>query len=92
MVGFFETLSILALDILGLGILGLGILSLGILSCHPPKEMPMRLKNYYRNKQFYFFASYKFLIFLDTQLHEPKISEKTISEFLGNGVFISRKN
>ena len=58
-----------------------GILGLGILSCHPPKEMPIKLKNYYKNNQF-FFASYNFLIFLDTQLHEPKISEKTISELL----------
>ena len=69
-----------------------GILNLGILSCHPPKEMPIKLKNYYKNNQFYFFASYNFLIFLDTQLHEPKISEKTISEFFGEGVFINRKN
>ena len=31
---------------------------------------------------------YNFLIFRDTQLHEPKISEKTISEFFGNGVLV----
>ena len=78
MLRYFGTVGIL-----GLGILGFGILSLGILSCHPPKEMPIKLKNYYyNNNQFYFFASYNFLIFLDTQLHEPKISEKTISELL----------
>ena len=27
-------------------------------------------------------------LFLDTQLHEPKTSEKTISEFFGNGVLV----
>ena len=43
--------------------------------------MPMKLKNYYK-KTILIFAPYNFLIFLDTQLHEPKISEKTISEFL----------
>ena len=63
MLRYFGTLSILAsgilgfgnsgIGILGLGILGLGILSLGILSCHLPKEMPMKLKNYYyKKKQF----------------------------------------
>ena len=57
MLGYFGTLSILALAILGLGILSLGtlslgILSLGILSCHPPKEMPIKLKNYNKNNQF----------------------------------------
>ena len=86
MLGYFGTVGIL-----GLGILGFGILSLGILSCHPLKEMPIKLKNY-KNNQFYFFASYNFLIFLDTQLHEPKISEKTISEFFGIGVVFNRKN
>ena len=85
--GYFGTFSILAL-----GILGLGILSLVVLSCHPPKEMPMKLKNYYKKQPILIFASYNFLIFLDTQLHEPKISEKTIPEFLGNSVFINRKN
>ena len=85
MIGYFGTLSILAL-----GILGLGILSLGILSCHPPKEMPMKLKNYYKNNQFYILR-HNFLIFLDTQLHEPKISEETIPDFLGNGVFLAAK-
>ena len=62
MLRYFGTLSILVsgilgfgslgFGILGLGILGLGILSLGILSCHPPKEIPMKLKNYYKNNQF----------------------------------------
>ena len=57
MLRYFGTLSILVSGILGFGILGsgilgLGILSLGILSCHPPKEMPMKLKNYYKNDQF----------------------------------------
>ena len=31
---------------------------------------------------------YNFRIFVDTQLHEPKISEKTISEFFRNGVLV----
>ena len=52
MLGYFGTLSILALGMLGLGIVGWGILSLGIFSCHPPKEMPMKLKNYYKNNHF----------------------------------------
>ena len=57
MLRYFGTLSILVsgilgFGILGFGILGLGILSLGILFCHPPKEMPMKLKNYYKNNQF----------------------------------------
>ena len=62
MLKYFRTLSILVsgilcfgilgFSILGSGILGLGILSLGILSCHPPKAMPMKLKNYYKNNQF----------------------------------------
>ena len=30
----------------------------------------------------------KILVFLDTQLHEPKISKKIISEFFGHGVFV----
>ena len=46
----------------------------------------MKLKNYYKKQPILIFAPYNFLIFLDTQLHEPKISEKTISEFFGNGV------
>ena len=28
------------------------------------------------------------MIFLDTQMQEPKISEKTISEYFGNGVLV----
>ena len=52
----------------------------------------MKLKNYYKkNKKqpILIFAPYNFLIFLDTQLHEPIMSEKTISEYFGNGVLIS---
>ena len=44
-------------------------------------EMPMKLKNYYKNQPILIFAPYNFLIFLDTQLHEPKISRKTITVF-----------
>ena len=44
--------------------------------------MPMKLKNY---KKHIIFAPYNFLIFLDTQLHEPKIS---VSEFFGNGILV----
>ena len=47
----------------------------------------MKLKNYYK-KPILIFAPYNILIFLDTQLHEPKISEKTISEFFGNDVLV----
>ena len=50
-------------------------------------EMPTKL-NYYKKQPILIFALYIFLIFLDTQLHEPKISEKTISEFFGNGVLV----
>ena len=49
--------------------------------------MPMKLKKLLQ-KTILIFAPYNFLIFLDTQLHEPKISEKTISEFFGNGVLV----
>ena len=48
--------------------------------------MPMKLKNYDKKQPVLIFAPYNFVIFLDTQLHEPKVSEKTISEFFGNGV------
>ena len=51
-------------------------------------EMPMKLKNYYKKQPILIFAPYNFLIFLDTQLHEPKISEKTIFEFFGNGASV----
>ena len=55
--------------------------------------MPMKLKNYYKKRPILIFAPNNFLIFLDTQLHEPKISKKTISEFFGNGVLVfSGKN
>ena len=47
--------------------------------------MPMKLKNY-KKQPILIFAQYNFLVFLDTQLHEQKISEKTISEIFGNGV------
>ena len=50
--------------------------------------MPMKLKNFYKKQPFLIFAPYNFLIFLDAQLHEPEISEKTISEFFGNGVLV----
>ena len=50
--------------------------------------MPTKLKNYYKKQPILIFAPYNFLIFLDTQLYEPKISEKTISEFFGNGVLV----
>ena len=43
--------------------------------------MPMKFKNLYKKQPFLIFAPYIFLIFLDTQLHEPKISETTISEY-----------
>ena len=51
-------------------------------------EMPTKLNNCYKKQPFLIFALYNFLIFLDTQLHEPKVSEKTISEFFGNGVLV----
>ena len=50
--------------------------------------MPTKPKNYSKKQTILIFAPYNFLIFLDTQLHEPKISEKTISEFFGNGVLV----
>ena len=50
--------------------------------------MPMKLKNYYKKQPILIFAPYNFLIFLHTQLHEPKISEKFISEFFGNGILV----
>ena len=48
----------------------------------------MKLKNYYKKQLILIFAPYNFLIFIDTQLHEPKITEKTISEFFGDGVLV----
>ena len=50
--------------------------------------MPMKQKNYYKKQSLLIFAPYNFLIFLDNRLHEPKISEKTISEYFGNGVLV----
>ena len=54
--------------------------------------MPMKLKNYYKQQPFLIFAPYNFLIFLNTRLHEPQISKKTISEFFGNCVLIFQEN
>ena len=51
----------------------------------------MKLKNYYKNNQFYFLRYNIFYFFFDTQLHEPKISGITDSEILGNGVFLAAK-
>ena len=51
--------------------------------------MPMKQNNYYKKQPILIFAPSNFLIFLDTRLHEPKISEKTISELFGNGVLVS---
>ena len=39
-------------------------------------------------KTYFIFAPYNFLIFLDTLLHEPRTSEKTISKLFGNGVLV----
>ena len=41
-------------------------------------------ENYYK-KPVLIFAPYSFLIFLDAEMHEPKISAKTISELFGTG-------
>ena len=53
-----------------------------------PNEMLMKLKNYYKKQRIWIFAPYNFLIFLYTQLHEPKISQKTVPEFFGNVVSV----
>ena len=50
--------------------------------------MPMKLKNYNKKQPILIFASDNFLIFLDTQMHELKTSEKTISEYFDNGILI----
>ena len=50
--------------------------------------MPTKLKNYYKKQPILIFAPYNFLIFLDIQLRELKLSEKTISELFGNGVSV----
>ena len=50
--------------------------------------MAKKPQNYYKKQPILIFAPYTFLIFLDTQLHEPKISKKTISDFFGNGVLV----
>ena len=48
----------------------------------------MKLQNYYKKQSILIFAPYNFLIFLYTQLHEAKISERTLSEFFGNDVLV----
>ena len=58
------------------------------LNCPSSNEMPIKLRNYYKKQPILIFEPYKFLIFLDTQLHEPKISEKTNFEFFGSGVLV----
>ena len=50
--------------------------------------MPMKLKNNYKRQRILIFAPYNFLIFLNTELPEPKISQKTIFEYFGNGVLV----
>ena len=52
-----------------------------------PHQTPMKMKNY-KKQPVIIFAPYNFLIFLDTQLHEPKTSEKNISEYFSNGVLV----
>ena len=49
--------------------------------------MPKKLKNYYWKQPILTFAPCNFLIFLDTHLHELKISE-IISEYFANGVLV----
>ena len=39
--------------------------------------MAIKLRSYYEKQHNLGFALYNFLIFLDTQLHEPKISGRT---------------
>ena len=53
-----------------------------------PNQMPMKLQNNNEKQPILIFAPYSFLIFLDTLLHEPKLSEKTISENFCNGVLV----
>ena len=54
--------------------------------------MPMKLKNYNKKQPILIFAPYNFLIFLDTQKHEPKISDKIISEYFSEGFAFFRRN
>ena len=48
----------------------------------------MKLENHYKKQAISIFEPYSFVIFLDTQMHEPKISEKTISEDFGKSVLV----
>ena len=49
--------------------------------------MPVKLENYYK-KPILIFAPYNVRIFQDTELHEPKKFEKTISEFFRKDVLV----
>ena len=42
--------------------------------------MPMKPKNYYKKQPILIFAAY--MIFLDTQMHKPKISERPLLNIL----------
>ena len=48
----------------------------------------MKLKSNNKKQAILIFAWDNFLILLDTQRHEPKISKKTISEYFGTGVLV----
>ena len=56
------------------------------LSFLSPNEMEMKLKNYYKKQSILISALCNFLFFLDAQMNEPKINEKTFSEYFGKGV------
>ena len=51
----------------------------------------MKLRNYYKKQLILIFAPYNFLVFLNTQLPEPKISEKNISEYFGKIFYFFQK-
>ena len=74
------------------GYFGLGYFEFGYFVLPPTQGNANETEKLLQKQPISIFASYNFLIFLDTQLHEPKESEKTISETFGNVVFISRKN